>query len=169
MCDVRLTLPRGVVCVAVMASVTLAGGSNLQNQPNPANPANPANRANQENLVVEALPSPAAGNSAEPQLTVSGDRALLSWLELAGSRAALKFAERSPTGWSDVRTVASGTDFMVNSADVPSVVRLADGTLAAHWLQQNGPDPESYNILLSLSKDEGRTWSRPVSPHHDGK
>ena len=92
---------------------------------------------------------------------------ILSWLELKGIHTTFKFAERTAYGWSDTRTVASGDDFMVNSSDVPSVRLLADGTLAAHWLQQDGPDPESYKIRLAWSKDAGRTWSAPVSPHHD--
>ncbi|MGB7217711.1 MAG: sialidase family protein [Vicinamibacterales bacterium] len=144
------------IALAVLAGIAAAGGSNLQNFSNLA-------------LTVEPLPSPAAGNAAEPQLTGQGDRVILSWLELAGTRATLKFARRTASGWTAPQTAASGGDFMVNSADVPSVLRLADGTLAAHWLQQNGPDPESYNLRLSFSKDEGRTWSPPTSPHHDGK
>jgi hypothetical protein len=56
---------------------------------------------------------------------------------------------------------------MVNSSDVPSVQLLADGTLAAHWLQQDGPDPESYKLRLTWSKDGGRTWSAPTTPHRD--
>ena len=44
--------------------------------------------------------SPAGANSSEPQLTVQGDRVILSWLEVAGERATLKFAERTPSGWS---------------------------------------------------------------------
>jgi hypothetical protein len=31
----------------------------------------------------------------------------------------------------------------------------------------DGPDPEAYKIQLSWSKDDGRTWSTPVHPHHD--
>jgi len=77
------------------------------------------------------------------------------------------FAERTPAGWSEARTVASGTDFVVNSADVPSVRLLSDGSLAAHWLQDNGPDPEASTLQVAWSKDEGRTWSRPVTPHRD--
>lgn len=120
-------------------------------------------------LTLSSVESPAGTGSVEPQLTSDGTRAVLSWLELSGRRSTLKFAVRSKDGWSDVRTVASGEDFMVNSADVPSVRRLADGTFAAHWLQQRGPDPESYDLRLSWSKDEGRTWSPATSPHHDGK
>src|SRR5580704_11101043 len=119
-------------------------------------------------LTVESLPSPAGEQSSAPQLTSEGDRTLLSWMERAGARAALKFAERTASGWSNPRSVTSGTDLLVNAADVPSVRALADGVLAAHWLQNNGPDPEAYNLLLAWSKDGGTTWSRPTSPHHDG-
>lgn len=120
-------------------------------------------------FVIQALTSPAAGDdSSEPQLTSDGTRTILSWIELDDDfRATLKFSERTSSGWSPARAVASGNDFFVNSADVPSVRALADGTLAAHWLQANG-DGDAYNLLLSWSKDGGRTWSRPTPPHHDG-
>jgi len=64
--------------------------------------------------------------------------------------------------------VASGTDWFVNWADVPSVVRLADGTLAAHWLQKSGPDTYAYDVRLSYSGDGGKTWSVSFRPHSDG-
>jgi hypothetical protein len=118
-------------------------------------------------IVPEPLPSPAGKNTTEPQFTTQGGHTILSWLELAGTHTVLKFAERTAAGWSDVRAAAGGNDFMVNSADVPSVRLLADGTLVAHWLQEDGPDPESYKLRLSRSKDGGRTWSAPVSPHRD--
>jgi len=119
-------------------------------------------------IAVQPLPSPAGANSSEPQLTTEGSRVILSWLEVAGERATLKFAERTPTGWSAPQTVASGNNFFVNSYDVPSVRALADGTLAAHWMETNGPDPDASKVRLSWSRDQGHTWSRAVSPHHDG-
>jgi hypothetical protein len=119
-------------------------------------------------LAVDPLPSPAGANSAEPQLTVQGDRGVLSWIERAGQRATLRLAERTASGWSEPRVVVSGTNLFVNFADVPSVRALADGTLAAHWLQEGGSNPDAYNIRLAWSKDGGRTWSPPTSPHHDG-
>lgn len=121
-------------------------------------------------LRIESVPSPAGANSSEPQFTAEGDRVILSWLEVNGERATLKFAERTASGWSNAQTVASGTRFFVNSFDVPSVHALADGTLAAHWEERLGADEDSdaSKVMLAWSKDKGHTWSAPVSPHHDG-
>jgi len=119
-------------------------------------------------LRVESLTSPAAAGSAQPQLSVSARGVLLSWVESAGKNATLKFSERTSAGWSAPVTVASGTDWFVNWADVPSVVRLADGTLAAHWLQRSGPDTYAYDVRLSYSRDGGKTWAPSFTPHHDG-
>src|SRR5579862_5185090 len=130
-------------------------------------PQQPANAPRSWAPTIEPLAAPADSNTTEPQMTSQGGRAFLSWLELKGAHTTLKFAERTVFGWSDIRTVASGDDFMVNSADVPSVRLFADGTLVAHWLQQDGPDPEAYKIRLAWSRDAGRSWSAPVNPHHD--
>jgi hypothetical protein len=119
-------------------------------------------------LHLEPLASPARDASAQPQLTASNDGVILSWLENAGSQTTLKSSERTATGWSEARAIASGGDFFANWADVPSVVRLADRTLVAHWLQRNGASASGYDLRLARSTDEGRTWSAPFSPHHDG-
>jgi hypothetical protein len=119
-------------------------------------------------LVVAMLPSPAAIGSGQPQLSASDRGVLMSWIEKNGSRATLKFAERRASGWTEARVVASGDDWFVNWADVPSLVRLADGSLAAHWLQKSGPDTYAYDVRLSYSRDEGKTWATSFMPHHDG-
>jgi hypothetical protein len=119
-------------------------------------------------IEIVRVESPAAAESGQPQLTSSPRGVILSWIERAGSRAALKFAERSPTGWSAPRTAASGDNWFVNWADVPSVVRLDDGSLAAHWLQKSGSGTYAYDVRLAYSTDEGKTWSPSFTPHHDG-
>jgi len=119
-------------------------------------------------LAIKALATPAAVGSAQPQLTVSARGALLSWIERDGGIATLKWAERTGDGWSAPRIVASGADWFVNWADVPSVLRLADGSLAAHWLQKSGPGTYAYDVRVSHSSDDGRTWSPAVTPHSDG-
>ena len=118
-------------------------------------------------LTVQPLPSPAAARSGEPQLAASADRLVLSWIEQTGERATLKLAERTATGWSPARVVASGDNWFVNWADVPSVIPLTGGRLAAHWLQKSGPGVYAYDVRLSFSSDGGNTWSPSVTPHHD--
>jgi hypothetical protein len=118
---------------------------------------------------VQPIDAPAAANgSAQPQLSVQGDTLLLSWIELINADATLKVAERTSTGWSAARKVAAGRDWFVNWADVPSVVRLADGSLAAHWLQESAASPYAYDVRLAFSRDEGQSWTQATSPHHDG-
>jgi hypothetical protein len=118
--------------------------------------------------AVDRIDTPASIDSGQPQLSASDRGVILSWVERQGQRATLKFAERMGGGWSKPRVVASGSDWFVNWADVPSVVRLTDGTLVAHWLQKSGPDTYAYDVRLSHSKDDGQTWSRSFTPHTDG-
>src|SRR5688500_15215816 len=100
-------------------------------------------------LRTEPLPLPASGNSAQPQLTVSTRGAILSWLEHNGKTATLKFAERTPDGWSPARTVAANDNWFVSWADVPSVLRMSDGTLVATSNPATDPLIEAYDLRLS--------------------
>ena len=119
-------------------------------------------------LEPHAIESPAGSDSAQPQLTVSARGVLLSWIERSGANAALKFSERTASGWTTPRSAIVAGNLFVNWADVPSVLRLDDGTLVAHWLQKSGSSLSAYDVRLSSSKDDGKTWMDPVLPHHDG-
>jgi hypothetical protein len=119
-------------------------------------------------IDVTPLASPAAASSAEPQLSAAGDRVVLSWVERAGDNATLRFSERTDSGWTEARTVATGANWFVNWADVPSVIALQHESMAAHWLQKSAAGTYAYDVRLSFSRDRGRTWSASVTPHHDG-
>ncbi len=125
-------------------------------------------RAQSLDSPVMPISSPAGSGSAQPQLTVSSRGVLLSWIERAGDLATLKFSERTAQGWTPAKTAASGRDWFVNWADVPSVLRLADGSLYAHWLQMSGADTYAYDVRLSRSTDDGKTWTPSFTPHNDG-
>jgi hypothetical protein len=125
-------------------------------------------RAQSATASIVAITSPAGPGSAQPQLTVSSRGVLLSWIERTGDMATLKFAERKGDGWTPARTVASGRDWFVNWADVPSVLRLADGSIYGHWLQKSGPDTYAYDVRLARSMDDGQTWTPSFTPHNDG-
>ncbi|HEV2761640.1 MAG TPA: sialidase family protein [Pyrinomonadaceae bacterium] len=121
-------------------------------------------------LVVRETESPAPPDSREPEMFSTADgRVILSWVEKVGEkRYALRFAERGPEGWGAPLSVAEGDDWFVNWADFPSVVKLADGSLAAHWLVKSGTGTYSYDVHVARSNDGGKTWGRSVVPHTDG-
>ena len=118
-------------------------------------------------VKVDPVDVPAGPRSVEPQLTASTRGVLLSWVEQTDRGAALKFAERTQGAWSEPKTVSSGSNWFLSYADMPTVLRLRDGTLVANWYLATNPLAEGYDILLAYSKDEGKTWSRPVKPHRD--
>ena len=69
--------------------------------------------------------------------------------------------------WSTTRTITKGDRLIANWADFPSVVELADGSCAAHWLRQSGDGRFACDVMVARSKDAS-TWEPPVTPHHDG-
>jgi hypothetical protein len=119
-------------------------------------------------VTVTPVTSPAAVDSGQPQLSALGNRVVLSWVERSGDKATLRFSDRTDAGWSEAETVASGSDWFVNWADVPSVIPLQHESMAAHWLQKSAASTYAYDVRLSFSRDHGRTWAPSVTPHHDG-
>jgi len=117
-------------------------------------------------LSVEPLPSSAGASSSEPQLVAEGDRVVMSWVEREGEQSTLKFAERTASGWSAPFVVVSSEHLMINASDVPSVRVMPDGSFAAQWLEESGPDPEAYNLRVAWSSD-GKAWSAGVAPNRD--
>src|SRR5438067_246258 len=91
-----------------------------------------------QTLAVETLreiPSPPAMASGQPNLAIGpGGEIYLSWIETGKGSPALKFATRKGENWSQPQTIVQGEDLLVNYADYPSLLPLAGGSLAAHWM-----------------------------------
>jgi hypothetical protein len=124
--------------------------------------------------LADLAPPPPPGATL-PNLAADGKgRLWLSWLEPregGGHRFRLSSIDlaRPASGtpaWSAPVTVAEGTNFLANWADFPSVFAASDGTLAAHWLER-GAGRGEYGIRLRTSKDGGRNWTAPITPHRD--
>ncbi len=143
-----------VLTAAAFAATTLACGA-----PDPAQ---------WKITSLQELESPAGANSSEPQISVSSRGVLLSWIDRVGTTTSLKFAERTGSDWTQPMTAASGADWFLSYADVPSVQRLSNGTLVAQWLENTDPQIEAYNLRMSYSKDDGKTWAASFLPHNDG-
>ena len=121
------------------------------------------------NATVQALAVPAAVGGRSPNLAAGADgRLLLSWIEPAADGHALVYAELSDGRWSQAKEVASGDNWFVNWADFPSVVPLSSGLLAAHWLVSQPAGGYAYDVLFSISTDDGGNWTEPLRPHRDG-
>jgi len=120
--------------------------------------------------VVE-LKSPAAPGSEAPNVSVAPNgQVFLSWLEPGSGKAySLKFSTREKQGWSVPQTIATGSNWFVSGADYPTIAFMADGTMAASWFVATNLDREAYNSNISLSRDSGKTWSKPIVPHKDMK
>lgn len=115
------------------------------------------------------VPTPAGEGAALPRLTSDGTSGLLlSWVEPRPEGHALLYSTFQTDSWSEARTAAEGSGWFLNWADFPSVLRLSDERMAAHWLRKLEGGPYAYEVMLSVSNNDGRNWSKPVPPHGDG-
>ncbi len=118
---------------------------------------------------LREVPPPTGRGSMTPYLSAGSEGTVyLSWQEPDERGHAVRMAELSASGWSEPHTIARGENFFVNWADFPSIVELPDGSLAAHWLQREGPGTYAYGVRIARSTDGGLSWSDPVTPHLDG-
>ena len=121
-------------------------------------------------VALSMLGPTVARTSGQPSLSVAPDGAfLLSWLEESSDgQTSLRFARRTPgaPAWSEPVTVASGNNWFVNWADVPSV-RAGVGHMAAHWLVRSEEGPGGYDAWVSRSDADGLQWTEPRRLHDD--
>ncbi len=118
--------------------------------------------------AVREIESPAQINSHEPELFATEREVLLSWVE--GTKETghtLRFAAFTGDRWSEPKTVANGANWFVNWADFPTIMRLPDNSLIAHWLVTNAAKKYAYDVFVARSDDNGANWSKPVRPHTD--
>lgn len=119
-------------------------------------------------ISVRAIDCPAGMSTGEPNFATSASgRVLLSWVETIDSSSSLKLSSRDDSGWSEVKTVASGTDWFVNWADFPAIAVNEGGAILSSWLQKSSGGTYSYDVYLSVSTDGGDKWGEPFIPHDD--
>lgn len=138
----------------------------------PTEPSSGINSA-QESGFIEIL-SPAGDGAGEPNLSMLADGSvLLSWIEPSDEGSLLRVAALASIAsgasvWSEPETVSAGDNWFVNWADFPSVIPLANGGMAAHWLAKTGSGTYAYEVRIALSDGLGQPWGDSVVPHADG-
>jgi hypothetical protein len=116
-----------------------------------------------------AVELPTGERSSAPRLSARGDRLVLSWTEPGGTEGpVLKFSVRSHGAWSAPGTAPADPHRALDTADVPGVVPLAGGGLAAHWTRKLDASLYARDLVVAVSSDGGATWGAPALPHHDG-
>jgi len=153
-----------IVFATILSTLLFSGCKSAQESGKSPSAATPPQKA-----TVAEIESPAPAGSAEPNLSTGADgKVYLSWIESSNGKSSLKFSTMSENQpWSAAATVAEGQHWFINSSDFPSLIALPNGTLAAHWLGDSKEDTEAYNVNISISKDSGKTWSKPIIPHSD--
>jgi hypothetical protein len=124
--------------------------------------------------LADLAPPPPSGATLPNLAADSKGRLWPSWLEPrdgGGHRFRISSLDlgrgaTAPPAWSEPITIAEGATFFANWADFPSVFVASDGTLAVHWLERGAARGE-YGIRIRTSRDGGRTWTAPMTPHRD--
>lgn len=120
-------------------------------------------------FAATLIDDPVGAPATSPRLAGGPDgQLIMSWLQPDEESVALRYSHYKDGRWSDAATVIENDDMFVNWADLPSVVPLGDGHLAAHWLQRTEGEWYSYDTVFRQSFDDGATWSSPLLPHTDG-
>ncbi len=121
--------------------------------------------------TITVIPTPASAKSSEPNLHKANDGTIyLSWIEvLPDTSSILKFSTLTKNKlWSEPKTIAQGNDWFVNWADFPAITSFGKQNLASHYLEKSADGTYTYDVKLTLSSNDGNTWSKPIIPHTDG-
>lgn len=117
-----------------------------------------------------AIESPADSMSAEPYLfTDKNGIVFLSWIEKDSFNSTLKYSSLHNEKWSEPAVIASGNDWFVNWADYPVIATDGSDNMVSHFLQKSEKGTYTYDVKLTTSNDQGKSWSSPAILHDDGK
>lgn len=128
-----------------------------------------SDRVSQQGSEPVALLVPTSGRALGPRLSGGGAYdLLLSWMAPHSNGATLLYSRFGGGSWGAANSVVDIPSMFVNWADLPSVVPLGDGHIAAHWLERRAAGGYAYDVLFTQSSDNGVTWSEATRPHTDG-
>lgn len=127
--------------------------------------------APKELISIQTLPidSPTTSPSAEPFLFTSDDGSVyLSWVEEVKTKNQFKLSKLEDNKWSTPILIDSGKTWFVNWADYP-MIAVNSGKFIAHYLDKSGEGTYAYDVKVTTSSDDGKTWTPSLVLHDDGK
>lgn len=130
--------------------------------------SNTAEMQNVELISSEIL----CENCQSPNLHLQADgRLLVSYVKVENDSTDQLIMHRySNDTISDPVLVATGSNWFVNWADIPSVVSMdkLGSKVMAHWLQMSAEGTYDYDVVCAISTDGIRTFDEPFVLHDDG-
>ncbi|MEO7989284.1 MAG: exo-alpha-sialidase [Chryseolinea sp.] len=118
---------------------------------------------------LTAIESPAKAGSGEPYLfTDEKGKVYLSWIEKTEDKNEFKYASLQNGKWSSPSLIDSGKDWFVNWADYP-MMAVNGNDFIAHYLAKSGDGTYAYDVKVTSSIDDGKTWKASSTLHDDGK
>jgi len=122
-----------------------------------------------DEVIAQEIKSPAVYESSEPNLHTDKDGNIyLTWIGTMEDKTTTLYQSTLKDNiWSDPIKIAEGKDWFVNWADFPTLTSFGDNYLAANFLVENGEGTYAYDVNISISKDAGKSWNRPITPHSD--
>jgi len=122
-----------------------------------------------ESATITIIDSPANVSSGEPYLfTDEKGTVYLSWIEKTDHRNEFKYSSLRSGKWSTPVLIDSGQNWFVNWADYPMIATNGNEFIA-HYLEKSGEGTYAYDVKMTSSKDQGKTWKAANTLHDDGK
>lgn len=124
--------------------------------------------SNDASLVIREIPNPFPSNAMFPNLYQNGDELMISYIHSEGDTLdQLYYCQFDGSQFSAPSKIAEGTDWFVNWADIPAIA-FVNNSVIASWLDKSANGNYDYDIKMSISKDNGKSWGVPFIPHKDG-
>lgn len=122
-----------------------------------------------EAFIVTQIVNPSKTGSGEPFVAKDTQGLIMSWIEERDSLDILYTSRYRNEKFEQEREIARSSDWFVNWADFPGIASFNDGKhLLSYWLEMSSSGTYDYDVRVSLSEDNGDSWSLSKIIHNDG-
>lgn len=120
-------------------------------------------------MIVVDISNPSKASSGEANLTTNGQELILSWIAEHDSVDVLYTSRLVKNSFLSTTEISRSSDWFINWADFPGIATFDNGQhQLSYWLQMRDSGTYDYDIHISLSADQGKTWSKSHVLHNDG-